>query len=87
MVAILSRPQCVKGTPVQYIKGDYVIQAHNKVYGINMGPTWDPSDPGGLHVGLRNFVICSFSFVTIPGQEINDSETIPFPLCVTAAAN
>ena len=30
----------------------------NKVYGVNMGPTWDRQDPGGPHVGPMNFAFC-----------------------------
>ena len=29
----------------------YIVNPDNKVYGANMGPTWDRQDPGGPHVG------------------------------------
>ena len=29
----------------------------SKVHGANMGPIWDPQNPGGLHVGPMNFAI------------------------------
>ena len=31
---------------------------NSKVHGANMGPIWDPQDPGGLHVGPMNFAVC-----------------------------
>ena len=29
----------------------------SKVYGANMGPTWDRQDPGGPHVGPMNLAV------------------------------
>ena len=29
----------------------------SKVHGANMGPIWDPQDPGGPHIGPMNIAI------------------------------
>ena len=34
----------------------------NKVYGVNMGPTWGRQDPGGPHVGPMNLAIWVVSY-------------------------
>ena len=33
----------------------------SKVHGTNMGPLWDPKDPGGPHVGPMNFAILNLN--------------------------
>ena len=35
----------------------YAVVPDTKVHGANMGPIWDRQDPGGPHVGPRNFAI------------------------------
>ena len=43
------------------------IDPNNKVYGANMGPTWDQQDPGGPHVGPMNLAIWGVLQNTITG--------------------
>ena len=38
----------------------------SKVYGVNMGPSWDRQDPGGPHVGPMNIVIWVISILRLP---------------------
>ena len=44
----------VSGNITAYVE---TVTPDSKVYGANMGPTWDRQDPGGPHVGPMYFAI------------------------------
>ena len=48
-----------------FCKGNCLLRTvpDSKVRGANMGPIWGRQDPGGPHVGPRNFAICGGMWV------------------------
>ena len=49
----------------------FIFSFHFKVHGDNMGSIWGWQDPGGPHVGLINFAICTYKNLSVPYSLVN----------------